>query len=138
MADFSGRSNVAIKEDPFRNSEGYADPTCGEAVRRAGDVPGRHFSVWLAGFERMGGMIQIDVMVSGVSNERLEFSDETEAKQEYMKYCGLSCCYALVTVDGRQLSGAEARKLFGLPPIIKHTPHKAETESAFPRHRRRR
>lgn len=83
-------------------------------------------------------MIQIDVMANGISGQTMQFQEKTEAKKEYIKYCGLSCCYTLVTVDGEPLTLAQARKFFGLPPIIKHTPRKAETEGAFPRHRRRR
>lgn len=85
-------------------------------------------------------MIQIDVMVMGSPDRTMRFEDKDKAaaKQEYLKYRDTISCYAQVSVDGKELTLAEALKFFRLPAIMRHTPRETAQDSNLPHFKRRR
>lgn len=85
-------------------------------------------------------MIQIDVMVMGSPDRTMCFEDKDKAaaKQEYLKYRDDYSCYALVSVDGKKLTLAQALKFFRLPAIMRHTPRGITADSSLPHFKRRR
>lgn len=77
-------------------------------------------------------MIQIDIMVMGASTKTLYFQEKAAAKKEYIKYMDSLSCYALVSVEGKQLTLAQTRKFFRLPAIVKYNPRKVTEEGKLP------
>jgi hypothetical protein len=62
--------------------------------------------------------IKITVMTMGLPERVYEYTDKAEAKATYLRLSDSLCCYPAVSVDGKQLNTAKARKFFGMKKLI--------------------